>query len=292
MSGPRILVTGSGGYIGRHVVAALVARGADVVIVERNADAVGGAPAGVRRIVADVFDLAEDRWERLGSPDVVLHLAWEAGFVHNAPVHVDRLPQHLDFLRDMARSGASRVVVMGTMHEVGYHEGPVTAETPARPLSLYGVAKNALRQALEIELAATDTTLQWLRCFYITGDDEGNSSIFSKIAAAAARGERTFPFTSGRNRYDFLDVGELAAQIAAVTLQDEVLGTINCCSGVPQALGDRVEQFIRERGLDIALEYGRYPDRPYDSPGIWGDPTQIRRVLERDAARGDSALPR
>jgi dTDP-6-deoxy-L-talose 4-dehydrogenase (NAD+) len=286
MSG-TVLVTGSGGYIGRHVVDALLARGADVVTVERNPQA-APSPSAARRIEADIFADTEDRFERLGSPDVVLHLAWEAGFVHNAPVHMQRLPEHLDFLRDRARSGAARLVVMGTMHEVGYHEGAVTAETPTRPLSLYGVAKNALRQALEIELASTETLLQWLRCFYITGDDEGNSSVFSKIAAAAARGERTFPFTSGRNKYDFLDVAELAQQIAAVALQDEVLGVVNCCSGVPLSLGERVEQFIRERGLDIALDYGRFPDRPYDSPGIWGDPTQVRRVMERDAARGDS----
>ena len=291
MTRPVVLVTGAGGYIGRHVVEALVARDADVVTVERDPQG-APPPPGVRRIEADIFAYPGDRFERLGSPDVCLHLAWEAGFVHNAPVHVERLPQHLDLLRELARSGVGRLTVIGSMHEVGYHEGPVVATTPTRPLSLYGVAKNALRQALEIELAGGDTVLQWLRCFYVTGDDEGNASVFSKIAAAAARGERTFPFTSGRNLYDFLDVGELAQQIAAVTLQDEVSGIINCCSGVPMSLGERAEQFIRERGLDIELDYGRFPDRPYDSPGIWGDATLVRAVLEREATGRDAAAPR
>ena len=67
--------------------------------------------------------------------------------------------------------------------------------------------------------------------------------------------------------------------IAAVALQDEVVGTINCCSGEPMALAERVEQFIADNGLSINLEYGAFPDRPYDSPGVWGDPAKIRRVL-------------
>lgn len=288
MSRPVVLVTGAGGYIGRHVVEALVARDADVVTVER-AHQGEPAPSGVRRIDADIFAQRGGRFERLGSPDVCLHLAWEAGFVHNDPVHIERLPEHLDLLRELARSGTSRLAVIGSMHEVGYHEGAVVASTPTRPLSLYGVAKNALRQALEIELAGSDTVLQWLRCFYVTGDDEGNASVFSKIAAAAARGEKAFPFTSGRNLYDFLDVAELADQIAAVALQDEVRGIVNCCSGVPMSLGERAEQFIAERGLDITLDYGRFPDRPYDSPGIWGDATLVRSVLEREAERRDAA---
>ena len=41
------------------------------------------------------------------------------------------------------------------------------------------------------------------------------------------------------------------------------------------SLADRVEAYIRENNLDITLEYGAFPDRPYDSPGVWGDATKI-----------------
>ena len=64
-----------------------------------------------------------------------------------------------------------------------------------------------------------------------------------------------------------------------MVLQDKVTGVINCCTGEPESLADRVEGFIRENGLSIALDYGAFPDRPYDSPGVWGDATEIRAII-------------
>ena len=46
-------------------------------------------------------------------------------------------------------------------------------------------------------------------------------------------------------------------------------------------LGERVERFIRDHGYDIQLQYGAFPDRPYDSPGVWGDATRIHRIMAR-----------
>jgi len=280
---PRILVTGAGGYVGRHVVRALLDRGAHVVAADRSA-ATRTVPHDPRATLAavDVFDAQQATPEVLGHPDVVVHLAWEAGFQHGSPAHMARLSDHYTFLRRMVASGTRQLAVAGTMHEVGYHEGEIDATTPTRPQTLYGVAKDALRRSLEIELAGQDVVLQWLRCFYIYGDDGANSSIFTKIAQAEARGDARFPFTSGTNRFDFIDVAELGAQIAATALQRQETGIINCCSGTAVPLRDRVEAFIAENGFRIRLEYGAYPDRPFESPAVWGNADAIRRIMDRD----------
>ena len=62
-------------------------------------------------------------------------------------------------------------------------------------------------------------------------------------------------------------------------MQDAVSGTINCCSGEPVSLAEKIESYIAENGYEIALQYGAFPDRPYDSPGVWGDPAKIRDIL-------------
>ena len=120
----------------------------------------------------------------------------------------------------------------------------------------------------------------WLRCYYILGDDKKNSSIFSKILQAAENGQKIFPFTSGKNKYDFITVDKLAMMIASVVMQSNIVGIINCCSGTPISLAEQVETFIRDHNIDIRLEYGAYPDRPYDSPIVYGDNTKILEVLK------------
>lgn len=72
---------------------------------------------------------------------------------------------------------------------------------------------------------------------------------------------------------------ELAEQISKAVTQTEVTGIINCCSGNPITLAERVENFIKEHNLKIRLNYGAFPDRPYDSPIIYGDNSKILKIL-------------
>ena len=81
------------------------------------------------------------------------------------------------------------------------------------------------------------------------------------------------------NQWDFLDYGEFCRQTAAAVEQTRVTGVINICSGRPEKLRDRVERFIRENGYHIELDYGKYPDRPYDSKAVWGDDSKIREIM-------------
>ena len=70
----------------------------------------------------------------------------------------------------------------------------------------------------------------------------------------------------------------MAADIACVAMQNQVGGIINCCSGTPISLAEKVEVFIKEHNYKIQLEYGAFPDRPYDSPAIWGDTSKIKEI--------------
>lgn len=274
-----VLITGASGYIGSHVTRALAKNGVRVIALDqRRGEELEGVQWVVANLFSDEFALS-DYVDTV--PDVCLHMAWRNGFDHNNESHLLDLSGHYRFLLKMMDLGVRQIAVMGSMHEVGYWEGAIAEDTPCNPQSLYGISKDSLRRAFLLEAARKGVVAQWLRGFYIYGDDEGSQSIFGKIVRAAKVGETHFPFTSGKNKYDFLSVQELSEQIAACVLQDEVAGIINCCSGKPLSLGEMIERFIADHGLNITLDYGKYPDRPYDSPGVWGDATKIDKVLGR-----------
>ncbi len=275
----KILVTGANGYIGRHVVKSLLDKGVDVIACDIVTDDVDKRAEHKN---LNIFELPEGNiFEQMGAPDVCLHMAWRNGFVHNAPTQIGDLSAHYQFLTAMIDGGLKQLAVMGTMHEVGYWEGAIDENTPCNPISMYGIAKDALRRAMILYTQQKGVALQWLRAYYILGDDKRNNSIFCKLLLAAEEGKRTFPFTSGNNQYDFITVDELATQLSAAVMQKEITGIINCCTGKPMSLADRVEQFIKEQGLDIKLEYGAFPDRPYDSPCEFGNPDKIQKILSQ-----------
>lgn len=271
----KILVTGANGYLGQGVVKSILDSGNEVIAADFNTELVDDRAV---KMDCNMFEV-EKPFHYFGEPDVLLHLAWRDGFVHYSSAHIDDLPKHFAFIKEMAEEGVKQIAVMGSMHEIGFFEGSINESTPCHPTTPYGIGKNALRDLTQMICKQKNIVFQWLRGYYIVGNSKFGSSIFSKITAASEEGKKEFPFTLGQNQYDFIDYTDFCRQVAAAVGQRHEQGIINICSGRPEKLADRVERFIKENGYDIKLQYGAFPDRPYDSKAIWGDDTKIQKIL-------------
>lgn len=276
----KIVVTGANGYIGFHVVKSLLENCHEVIAVDTSLERLERINSRAIKYPCSILDKNEKFYEKWNHPDALIHLAWQDGFSHNSESHIDNLPLHFHFIKNLIESGLKHVAVMGTMHEVGYHEGAIDESTPNNPISFYGIAKNTLRQLFETYLKDKDVVFQWLRGFYITGDDGYNHSIFTKILDMERERMEYFPFTDGKNQYDFISVTALSSQINAVVSQKEITGIINCCSGKPVSLKEKIEEYLKENNLKIKPDYGKFPGRAYDSPVIYGDSTKINKIVQ------------
>lgn len=134
----KVLVTGAAGYIGQAAVKSLLDRGAQVTAVDVRQENIDPR-AEFRHL--DLFQDDPEVFQHLGCPDVCLHMAWRNGFVHNAPSHMEDVSAHVRFLRQMMEGGLKQLAVMGTMHEVGYHEGAITEDTPCKPRACTALPK-------------------------------------------------------------------------------------------------------------------------------------------------------
>lgn len=272
----KILITGANGYLGQGIVKSILDSGNQVIATDFVLDHVDDR---AEKVSCNLFDVKKP-YEYFEKPDILLHLAWRDGFVHYSDAHIADLPKHYQFIKSMIDTNISRIVGMGSMHEIGFFEGSIKEETPCNPVTPYGIGKNALRELTEILCKQRKIIFQWLRGFYIVGNSKFGSSIFSKITAAVEEGKKEFPFTKGKNQFDFIDYEDFCQQVVATILQEEVNGIINICTGRPEKLADRVERFILENNYNIKLQYGIFPERPYDSKAVWGDDRKIKKILE------------
>lgn len=273
----KVLVTGANGYLGQGICKELIKKGITVIATDFSDEHIEK-----ECIIkcANIFEI-DDPYEYFDKPDILIHLAWRNGFVHNSITHIEDLPMHYNFLKKFVNAGISKMAVLGSMHEIGFYEGSIDEFTPANPQSLYGISKNSLRQLMELECNKTNTILYWLRGFYIVGNTKSGCSIFSKITQAEKEGKSKFPFTMGLNQFDFIDYNTFCEMVVAVVRQNDITGIVNICSGRPEKLADRVERFIKENNYQIQLDYGKFPDRPYDSKAVWGNSNKIDKIMSK-----------
>jgi len=272
----KILITGANGYIGRHVVKTLLNLGAEVIAVDTEFFEL---EKRAEKITTDIFIDPSKIIAVVPNIDACLHLAWRNSFNHYSSSHIKDLPHHFSFIEKLVNAGLQQIIIQGSMHEVGYWEGRIDEKTPTNPMTYYGIAKNALRQTIEALTHQTNITFQWIRAFYITGDDTRNHSVFTKILQAERENQEFFPLTSGKNKYDFITIDELAKQISHVVLQRKITGIINCCSGEAIPLHQAIEDFMSTHNLKIRPKFGAFKERPYDSPSVWGDNTKIKKII-------------
>ena len=139
----KILVTGANGYIGSKVVKQLLDDAAEVIATDFDNKNIDNRAKFVK---VNIFEDNDNWYSYFDKPDVCLHMAWRDGFVHNSNAHMMDLSNHYKFITNLIDNGLNTIAIMGSMHEVGYHEGAIDENTPCKPLSQYGIAKNTLRE--------------------------------------------------------------------------------------------------------------------------------------------------
>jgi nucleoside-diphosphate-sugar epimerase len=271
----RVLLTGASGFIGRHVIAPLAERGFEVHAVARN-------PPGWQGCVWHAADLLQP--DSVGPlveevrPTHLVHLAWyaEHGTFWEADENVDWLAASLRLIRSFHASGGRRAVVAGSCAEYDWSGDCCTEQTALAPATLYGVSKNALRQAFEAYARASGLSHAWGRIFFTYGPGEPPTRVVASVARALVSG-KSVACTAGTQVRDFLYVADVADAFAALT-ERAATGSFDIGSGQPLALRDLLLRLQDRAGAADLIEFGALPQR--DEPArIVADSGRLREHL-------------
>ncbi|KQQ14829.1 NAD-dependent dehydratase [Methylobacterium sp. Leaf123] len=295
----RVLVTGGAGFVGRHAVAALAARGFAVHALGRT------APEGVHAFhAADLLDPAQRRAAvQAASASHLLHLAWitTPGRYWQAPDNLDWTAASLDLVRTFREAGGTRAVVAGTCAEydwtginllpraelelpsprprgedaVAIQGGRLPESAPCHPATLYGAAKDGLRRILHAYAANAGLSLAWGRLFYLYGPGETPGRLVGDAARALLACQR-LATSEGRQRRDFLHVADAGAAFAAL-LDAQVEGAVNIGSGDAVPVRTILETIGALTGRPDLIDFGARPLGPTEPACIEAD---IRRLTD------------
>ena len=278
----KVLVTGATGFVGRHVVQALLARGCEVRAVARNAETAADLSwiNAVEFIAADIHAPTLNIQALTDGVDALVHLAWPGLPNYQALFHFEHnLMADYRFIKSAVEAGVSQVLVTGTCFEYGLQSGPLSEQTAAQPSNPYGLAKNTLRVFLQNLQQAQPFTLQWARLFYLHGEGQNPNSLLAALDRAIDAGDDSFNMSAGEQLRDYLAIETAAGYLAAILQQREFDGVINCASGQPISVRALVEQRLQARGSSIRLNLGHYPYPTHEPMAFWGVTDRLQQLL-------------
>lgn len=281
----RALVIGGSGFIGSHVVDALLTAGLDVTVLDRARERYRAAPAGVEYIAAELGNRGE--LERVVSRgvDYVVHLASSTvpKTSNDDPIFDVRmnLVESIALLELCREHGVRKIVFFssgGTVYGVP-STLPVSEAHPTDPLCSYGIVKLAVEKYLQCFYLLHGLGYVALRVSNAYGTRQNPASQQGVIPVFMHRVLNDEPLRiwgDGSVVRDFVAVKDIAALCAAALLSDEN-GVFNAGSGTGASLNEILDEIGAVTGK--APKVVREASRSFDVPAIVLDCEKARRAF-------------
>jgi nucleoside-diphosphate-sugar epimerase len=286
-TGVRILVTGATGFLGAHLVRALVGGGHDVTATYR--------PQADRWRLADVTDRV--RWMSMdladsssirqvvqqGRPHTVVHCAAygmnyaEQSFEEGVRINIcaTRI-----LFQEAAAAGTRRFIHSGSCFEYGNKSVPVTEDEVLEPISMYGVTK-ATATLLVLQLSrALGMPAAVVRPFGIYGPaDRGDKFVPQLIRSCLSK--RPIALSGGAQIRDYTFVKD-AVDLYVRLAESEAFPSgqiINLAGGRPVTLKHIGEIVARLTRNQQSLQWGALPYRPDEVMTLTAQTEKAKRLL-------------
>ena len=251
----NVVVTGSTGFLGSHIVAESEKQGHKVFRLKHS---------DVNN--TNIFDDF--------SPDILVHCGWGgvSAVDRNDPELQKQNVLYSD--RVLAIYPFKQVIALGSQDEYGFIDEIVNEDHALKPLSEYAKAKITFCEHLKNFANTHNVIWQWLRIFNMYGTGQSPNWLIPSVIKKCLAGEQEMQTTLGEQQYAYLFADDFARAIVSMFGKNNS-GIYNISSSVPRPLRQIFNQIKKLTDSNISFEFGAIPYRQNQSMMICGDSSKF-----------------
>jgi UDP-glucose 4-epimerase len=282
----KALVVGGNGFIGSHLVDALLQQEWGVTILDLQERRYEPMPLSAYFIQGDLSQSYLVR-QALAGVDIVFHLAWAT--IHEvsnrdpaADIHANLIPS-LHLLEACRESGVHRIVFVssgGTVYGLP-EELPILETHPQNPINAYGITKVAVEKYLHMFQHLHNLDYAVLRPSVPYGPRQNPLGRQGAVAVFLYRVAQGLPITiwgDGSVTRDYFHVSDLVDALIAASEKDlSTYRTFNVGGGEELSLSGLLQLVEETVGKKAVVDY--QPGRDFDAPRILLDTRRAKREL-------------
>lgn len=263
----RVLVTGSSGFVGKHLVDRLKEDGFKVIPFSRTEG-------------QDVTSM--DDFLDLSPVDVIFHLA----AIANVPLSWENPQQVLNVnlggtanVLEFARRGGSRVIYANSYPYGTVQHLPTNEEQPTSAENPYGISKLAAEDLCRVYATRYQLTITSLRLFNIYGPGQSERMIISQMIRELKE-DGKITVLDGSPKRDFVFIADVVdAYIKAMEKQTRGFSIYNIGSGTSISIRKVAEMLARIAQIKGVEIIDKKEQRPNEIPETRADISKARSKL-------------
>jgi UDP-glucose 4-epimerase len=277
----RVLVTGGSGFIGRRMVRALLAAGAEVTVADRQQFPDGVVDGEFRMVLGDLREPDVAARALVAGTDAVVHLAAMTSVLRSIEDPVGTYQHNVAVtasLLELARTHNVGTFLFASTNAVAGNVGRavITEQTPLRPLTPYGATKAAAEMMLSCYGAAYGIGACSLRCSNVYGPGmEAKDSFVPRLMRAARSGTGVDVYGDGTQLRDLVHVDDVVEGML-LAWRAEHAGPLIVAAGRSDSVNDLVEVARKVTGEPIPARH--VAAKPGEMPAVQVDISAARAL--------------
>lgn len=261
----RVFISGSSGFIGTALLAALAESDHQISSISRSVV----LPQGLQASLSD--SVLVQQYLQQHQPEIAILLAWQGLPDYSLSVCLENISQQITLIQQLIEVGCRRIILAGSCWQYGAQEGAVSELTMPNNPGVFGSAKNSVLQLAQAICLPAKVELAEARIFYCYGPGQRLQSLLPGIVDKILHGlplQIRTPYAA----VDFVHVTDVVQGLLCLLNAPSVNGVYNVGTGQAQTVA---------KVVNLALE-GMLQPHMYQSmtasESWWGDTSKITKL--------------